>query len=52
MTNKERVLDFLRSIAPSGATNEEIVSKTGIRPHPQVFQITRRLTNDGLLKAV
>jgi hypothetical protein len=46
------VLDFLRSIAPNAATNEEIVSKTGVRPHTQVFQITRRLTNDGLLKAI
>jgi hypothetical protein len=52
MTNKERVLDFLRSIAPNGATNEEIVSKTGIRPHPQVFQITRQLKDAGIVKGV
>jgi hypothetical protein len=52
MTNKERVLEFLRSIAPNGATNEEIVSKTGVRPHTQVFQITRQLKGEGVLKAV
>jgi hypothetical protein len=52
LTNKERVLDFLRSIAPNAATNEEIVSKTGVRPHQTVFQITRQLKDEGQLKAV
>jgi hypothetical protein len=52
MTNRDKVLDFMKSIAPNGATNEEIVSRTGVRPHPQVFQITRKLKNEGLLKAV
>jgi hypothetical protein len=52
MTNRERVLGFLRSIAPNGATNEEIVSKTGVRPHQTVFQITRQLRTDGVIKGV
>jgi hypothetical protein len=52
MTNRDKVLEFMRSIVPSGATNEEIVAKTGVRPHTQVFQITRKLKNEGLLKAV
>jgi len=52
VTNKERILVFLRSIAPSAATNEEIVSKTGVRRHQTVFQITRQLRTDGVIKGV
>lgn len=50
MSNRDRVLDFLRSVGDDGATNAEIVSRTGIRPPQQIFQITQRLENEGLIK--
>jgi DNA-binding IclR family transcriptional regulator len=50
MGNREAILAFLQSIAPNTATNSEIVSRTGIRPHTQVFQITRDLMRNGLIK--
>jgi hypothetical protein len=50
MGNREDVFEFLQSIAPKAATNSEIMSRTGIRPHPQVFQITRELMRSGLVK--
>ena len=51
-TNTDRVLDFLRMIAPRRATNEEISARTGIRPHQQVFQITKRLSDEGMLRSI
>lgn len=48
-TNIDRVLDFVRSRAPDGVTNSEIVRATGIRPHQQVFQITQKLVERGFL---
>jgi hypothetical protein len=50
-TNTERVLEFLRSIAPKTATNSEIVARTGVRPHQQVFQITKKLQSKGLIQS-
>jgi len=50
MGNREAILAFLQSIAPNTATNSEIVSRTSIRPHTQVFQITRDLMKNGLVK--
>lgn len=49
MSNRDRVLQFLQSICPRDATNADIVSRTGIRPHAQVFQITRNLYQLGLI---
>ena len=49
MSNRDRVLDFLRSISPACATNSEIVSRTGIRPHQQVYQKTQELLTTGIL---
>ena len=49
MTNRERVLEFLRSISPASATNSEIRSRTGIGPNAQVFQITQHLMELGLI---
>jgi hypothetical protein len=43
MSNRDHVLQYLLSIGHAGATNEQIVSHTGIRPHQQVFMITRQL---------
>jgi hypothetical protein len=47
MTNADRVIRFLASIAPQSASNDMIVARTGIRPHQQVFQITQTLLKDG-----
>jgi hypothetical protein len=52
MTNQAHVLAFLKSIAPREATNSEIVSRTGIRPHQQVFMLTRDLVQRGLIKGI
>lgn len=51
-TNTDRVLDFLRLIAPRRATNEEISARTSIRPHQQVFQITKRLCDEGMIRSI
>lgn len=50
MSNTKKILGFLHSIAPKTATNAEIGSRTGIRPHQQVFQITRRLFDEGHIR--
>jgi hypothetical protein len=52
MSNSDRVLSYLRSIAPLDATNAQIVSHTGIKPHQQVFMITRDLMHSGLIRGV
>ncbi|MDQ6434400.1 hypothetical protein RB623_10105 [Mesorhizobium sp. LHD-90] len=49
MSNADRVLSFLQSIAPKAASNAEIGRRTGVRPHAQVFQITRKLEERGLI---
>lgn len=50
MSNRDVVLDFLRSISPRDATNAEIVARTGVRPHQQVFQITKDLYQHGVVR--
>ncbi len=50
MINREKVLRYLRSIFPEKATNSQIRRATGVEPHQQVFQITRRLMREGLAK--
>ena len=50
MTNRERVIEYLRSIAPKSATNADICSGTRIAPHNQVFQITHELMVRGVIK--
>ena len=49
MSNVAKVLSFLQSIAPKAASNAEIGRRTGVRPHQQVFQITRKLEERGLV---
>lgn len=49
-TNRERVLEHLRSISPQGATNSQIREATGISPHQQVFQLTQKLISKGLIR--
>jgi hypothetical protein len=47
VTNTDRIRDFLRSIAPANASNAEISARTGVKPHQQVFMITRSLADRG-----
>jgi hypothetical protein len=42
-TNKERILDYLWSIAPERATNSQIRAATGISSHQQVYLLTQEL---------
>ena len=46
-TNVERVLDYLWSAGPQGATNAQIRDATGIQPHQQVYMITQELKYKG-----
>ena len=46
-TNVERVLDYLWSAGPQGATNAQIRDATGIEPHQQVYMITQELKRKG-----
>src|SRR5260370_20964114 len=52
MSNRDHVLAFLRSIAPADASNSEIVARTGVTPHQQVFMITRDLRQLAQIKGV
>jgi hypothetical protein len=42
-TNKERILDYLWTIAPEVATNSQIRAATGISSHQQVYLLTQEL---------
>ncbi len=50
--NRDKVLAFLEKVWPADASNAEIVSRTGIRPHQQVFALTRELMREGLIKGI
>ena len=43
MTDRERILAFLRSVSPRAATNSEIQEATGIERHHEVYQLTLEL---------
>ena len=49
-TNKERILNYLWSIAPDYATNNQIREATGIRSHQQVYLLTQELMRSGLVR--
>jgi len=49
MGHREEVLRFLEKIAPKSASNADIASHTRIKPHAQVFQITRLLMDQGMI---
>lgn len=51
ITNKQKVLDYLWSAGPEGATNSQIRAATGVEPHQQVYMITRELVSRGLVAA-
>jgi len=44
-THRERILDYLWSIAPDYATNSQIQHATGIKSHQQVYLLTQELTH-------
>ncbi len=50
--NKERVLDYLWSVAPQSATNSDIRTATGIGSHQQVYMITQELRAKGIVRGV
>lgn len=49
-THKERILDYLWSIAPDGATNAQIREATSISSHQQVYLHTRELMGARLIR--
>ncbi|HID89028.1 MAG TPA: hypothetical protein EYP52_04865 [Anaerolineae bacterium] len=50
MTNQERILEYLLSIAPDSATNSQIREARGIRSHQQVYLLTQNLMRVGLIR--
>jgi hypothetical protein len=48
-TNKEKILDYLWSIAPKGAGNSDIQQATAITSHQQVYLLTQELRAQGLI---
>jgi hypothetical protein len=43
MTDRERILAYLRSLSPKAATNSEILEATGIESHHDVYELTQAL---------
>jgi hypothetical protein len=50
MTNIEKVRSLFLNKTLNALTNSDISRITGITPHQQVFQITQKLVNEGLLR--
>jgi hypothetical protein len=50
VTQAERVLDYLWSIAPNGATNGELARSLGIRSHQTVYMLTQQLLHQGRIR--
>lgn len=51
-TNKQRVLDYLWSVGPQGATNSDIRAATDIQSHQQVYMLTQELRAEGAIRGV
>ncbi|GAB4543585.1 MAG: hypothetical protein Kow0063_36880 [Anaerolineae bacterium] len=49
-TNKERILDYLWSIAPERATNSQIRESTNVSSHQQVYLLTQGLMYKGYIR--
>ena len=47
MTQVQKILNYLWSIAPQGATNAQIAQGTGITPHQAVYMATQALLYQG-----
>ena len=52
MTDRERILAFLRSVSPRGAANSEILEATGIEGRHLVYQLTQELLQEGEIHGV
>jgi len=52
MTQAERVLDYLWSVAPNGATNAELTRRLGIRSHQTVHMLTQELMHQGRIRGL
>ena len=50
MTQAERVLDYLWSVAPNGATNGELARRLGIRSHHTVYMLTQELMHQDRIR--
>jgi hypothetical protein len=50
MTQAERVLDYVWSVAPNGATNGELARRLGIRSHQTVYVLTQQLMYQGRIR--
>ena len=50
MTQAERVLDYLWSVAPNRATNGEFGRRLGIRSHQSVYMLTQELMHQGRIR--
>lgn len=46
MTNKDKILNYLRFIAPDRATNADLRRQTGIQSHQQVYMLTQELKRE------
>jgi hypothetical protein len=49
-TNRGKVFQYLKSIAPEEATNAQIRETTKVEPHQQVFMITQELMNKRMIR--
>lgn len=47
MTYAQRVLDYLRSVAPDGATNALVARRLGIRSQQTIYMLTQQLMATG-----
>jgi len=52
MTDRERILAYLRSLSPKAATNSEILEATGIESHHEVYELTQELMLEGEIHGV
>lgn len=52
MTQASRVLDYLWSISPDGASNSQIARAVGISSHQTVYMLTQQLVRRGLVHGV
>jgi hypothetical protein len=46
MTNKDKILTYLRYIAPDRATNSDLRRQTGIQSHQRVYLLTQELMRE------
>jgi len=52
MTDRERILAYLRSLSSKAATNSEILEGTGIESHHEVYELTQELREGGEIHGV